>query len=84
MMPNMQPSPVKPGAMEGEPDKNAIKQQLVNLLRQAQKMAQANGIDFSEVLSELSTSESQSSRTLPHPPRSDMMGGGMPGGMGPG
>lgn len=84
MMPGMMqqaPSPMKP---EGEPDKNAIKMQITSLLKQAQKVAQQNGLDWNELVAEMSSSEVGAARTPPRPPRPEMMPPGMPGGLGPG
>ena len=84
MMPNpMSPSPMGPsvggpppgpgGAMppgagaEGNPEQ--IKGQLVMLLRKAKEMADQNGVDWNEVMSEVEGNQSKADVPLPRPPR---------------
>jgi hypothetical protein len=73
MMPN-QPerppavnNPMKP---EGGQEKDAIKQQLVQLLNQAKRMAQQNGIDWESVMAEVSGKGVSSD--VPRPPAPSM------------
>lgn len=69
MMAQGAPSPVKP---EGDADKEAIKQQLIGLFKQGQKVAQANGLDFYEIISEVEGNKVKASATLPRPPRTGL------------
>jgi hypothetical protein len=63
-----------PGAAPGGESPDAIKGQLVMLLKKAKEMAEANGVNFSDVLAEVEGNSVKSDVPLPRPP-----GGGMPG-----
>lgn len=67
--------PVGGGPGEGE-NKDAIKTQLIGLLKQAKQMATSNGLDWNEISQAVSGAESKSSATVPHPPR---VSPGLPG-----
>lgn len=71
-------SPMSPGAAgdDGVP-KDAIKQQLKMLLSQAKKIADSNGINFSDIVAEISGNVTRSD--APRPP-SPPVGGPMMGG----
>jgi hypothetical protein len=66
------PPPGGPGAMppgagaEGNPDQ--IKGQLVLLLRKAKEMADANGVDWNDVMAEVEGNKSKAEVPLPRPP----------------
>ncbi len=61
------PSPAADGGDQPNPD--TIKKQLVMLLTQAKKMAESNGVNFSEVVSEVEGNKSKSDVPLPRPPK---------------
>jgi hypothetical protein len=65
----MKPEASDLGGAEVGPEE--IKSQLVGLLTQAKKMAEANGVEWSSVLSEVSGNASKSSASVPRPPRPD-------------
>jgi hypothetical protein len=71
-------SPMKP---EPGGDQELVKRQLVSLLQQAKKVAEANGIDFNEVMSEMNGKTVSASATMPRPPMGGPMSqdGGPPG-----
>jgi hypothetical protein len=79
MSPNMPPGgpgpgvPVGPGPEVGPEGGNpdAIKQQLIQLLKQARKVAEANGIDFNAVVSEIAGNKVRSDAPLPRPPKAE-------------
>ncbi len=62
--------PVGPGPATGAGGANpdTIKRQLVQLLSQARKMAEQNGVDWNAVLSEVSGNKVRSDISLPRPP----------------
>jgi len=69
--------PVGPGPGAGGPDQpnpDTVKQQLVMLLTQAKKVAEKNGVNFSEVLSEVEGNKSKSDVPLPRPPSPSPVG----------
>lgn len=70
-------SGLKPGADNPPPggEKEAIEDQLVGLLTQAKKMAEANNLDWSSIMDKVGGSAVSSSRTVPRPPNlTGMMG----------
>ena len=72
-------SPMKPegDGGGGQADPAAIKQQLKALMQQAKKIADANGIDFNEVVAEVSGNASRSDAPRPpSPPMGQPMMGG--------
>lgn len=67
--------PVPPGAEGGGPGEanpETVKRQLVMLLTQAKKVAEHNGVNFSEVLSEVEGNKVKSDVPLPRPPSPPM------------
>lgn len=73
MGPGRQGPPMKPGAdMMGGGSEAAspddVKRQMVGLLKQIKQAAEANGVDWNEVLSEVEGNKSKASATLPRPP----------------
>jgi hypothetical protein len=84
---------MKPGSTEpGAPSPDQIKQQLVGVVKQLKQVAQANGVDWQEVVN---SAEAGAPRAPtgpgmgaagpvpgPMPTRGSSMGGGMMGGMG--
>jgi hypothetical protein len=66
-------SPMKPDSMEpGAPNPEDMKRQLVGMLKQVKQVAEKNGIDWSEVVSEVEGNKTGASATLPRPPKPDM------------
>jgi hypothetical protein len=55
-----------PAKQDDMPDKEEIRTKLTQLLTQARKLAEQNGLDFGEIVS--STSKSQSTSDVPRPP----------------
>jgi len=73
--PMMPPGGPPPGAGPGVPvgpqegaNPDTVKQQLVMLLQKAKQVAEQNGVNFSEVLSEVEGNKSRSDVPLPRPP----------------
>jgi hypothetical protein len=67
--------PVGPRPEAGMNDQvppDQIKQQLVALVTQAKKIADDNGVNFNEVLSEVEGNKVRSDRPLPRPPAPSM------------
>src|SRR5678816_1805233 len=81
----MGPSPVtpvtKPG-VEGSPSPDEMKRQLVGLLKQAKQMADANGLDWNEISSEVNSKAVSSSVSVPHPPSPEFKASAAPGKVG--
>lgn len=74
MMGGGAPVPVGPGpesAMDAgeQPNPDAIRQQLKMLLTQAKKIADQNGVDFADVVSEVEGNKTRSDVPLPRPPK---------------
>jgi hypothetical protein len=61
-------NPMKPGADQGQPRPEEIKQQLVSLLKQIKQAAESNGVDWNEMVQEVSSNVSKAGATLPRPP----------------
>ncbi len=57
-----------PGAGQGQGNPEQIKGQLVMLLQKAKEVADANGVDWNSVLSELEGNKSKADVPLPRPP----------------
>jgi hypothetical protein len=81
MMPNMQGGggmgpggpgggpqvPAGPGGQD-QPNPDTIKKQLVMLLTQAKKMAEANGVNFNDVISAVEGEKGKADIPMPRPP----------------
>jgi hypothetical protein len=63
-----------PGAQSGadQPSPDTIKAQLKMLLTKAKQMAEANGVNFSEVIAEVEGNKVKSEVPLPRPPAPGM------------
>lgn len=81
MMPNPQQGPAGPmpapvpgpggqGSGEGGANPDEIKSQLVMLLSKAKEVAEANGVDFKEILAMVEGNKVKSDVPLPRPPGS--------------
>ena len=57
-----------PGAGEGGGSPEQIKGQLVMLLQKAKEVADANGVDWNEVMSEVQGNKAKADVPLPRPP----------------
>jgi hypothetical protein len=57
-----------PGAGQGGGNPEQIKGQLIMLLQKAKEVADANGIDWNEMMSELEGNKARSDVPLPRPP----------------
>lgn len=66
------PSPAAAGGGD-QPNPDTMKKQLVMLLSQAKKMAEANGVNFSDVVAEVEGAKSKSDVPLPRPPKAEGM-----------
>jgi hypothetical protein len=61
------PSPAAQGGAD-QPNPETMKKQLVMLLSKAKEMAEANGVNFSEVVAEVEGNKAKSDVPLPRPP----------------
>jgi len=57
-----------PGGGQGRPDPEEVRQMLLQIIGEARKVAQENGIDFNSLVA----SPEQSAGSVPLPPRSPM------------
>lgn len=61
------PSPMKPGAGRdaSTPEPNAMKSQIVGMLKQVKKVAEENGLDWNSVMAEVEGASAKASPTVP-------------------
>jgi hypothetical protein len=59
---------MQPGASQGKPDPAQMENQLVGMLKQVKRVAEQNGLSWSDIMSKVEGNESKASATLPRPP----------------